>query len=1060
MNAQQTKKKRKSLDDLAPVDVKKGKWSQELTSIQQVAARAVRSLAFDCFGTELFTTSECRSQLLTLIGKVDRKKHFKLFEAIAAYESNLYLWENLPVATLEAKNALRYKARFPDFGIDCASADLSHSVQAKWYDKGRTVSFRSAATFFSYSTILGSQKLQIVMSEETQLCTTAKRLPNIEHVQISNERMADIILFCASSTVIATPSPALTDKMDESALQQSSKPEFTLRKCQQDAIQVISAAIAKNQYIIKCQMPCGSGKSIVISHVIQQKFQSGQKWIVFEPSLFLQHQMQSLLARELPQLKLAIINGENELPPYGWDLIVCTNQSARKIEDFEFDMVICDEGHHVERFLSQGEDDAKEEREEKNGKDEKNLEDEKVEDKIEGYLKVMANLQTKHYLLVSATLDEDEEFPPDYEYRLEQAIQDNVLCDYELCVPVLDGMGPDFNTKPTLAQLVKENRHVWNSVLAYCNCKTEAKAFQEELMKLDLSVAYMDATTPMDERKHILTQFEQGAVAVIVSIQVLGEGVDVPIADTCLFVNPRSSHDNVVQCVGRILRTHPSKTLAHIVLPALHEDQELARFLRIMQHQDPRLGKSFASKSPGRLNLVYPLEETKFQTKSEMQYVEHFTRLGELMPDSQWWTNYNLLVEFAAKFNRLPKQRELFNDYQIGNWIMTQRIRYNHGKLEESRKKALEMVQKWYWGKKIQRRPPQSWQSSYDLLLEYQKEFKEWPRSNVEYKSFHLGQWAVAQNTRKLSDEQRDLLKRVPYPYQMQRQEKSINKKVPKRTWEEAYDLLVQFCVKYHRFPKQKEKFHGFGLGSWMMVQKRCRVKLNLEQIGKLEQLKDWKWAQSTFKRKYTWKESYDALVLYANTYHGIPTIKETVNGYTLGRWVSQQRENYHSGRFKNKIKIKLLEDIPGWTWKVHKKSKSESVTWNPMWLRVEKFQKEFKRLPKGKEVFETFKVGQWLTSQHHLKTKGKLSDEKQKKLESLPGWKWRTKTNKTWNEHLALLEAYISEHKRLPAEDEKFQDANLGVWYKRQCATAKLTTIKRTKLAAVITKIQPDAPF
>ena len=58
-------------------------------------------------------------------------------------------------------------------------------------------------------------------------------------------------------------------------------------------------------------------------------------------------------------------------------------------------------------------------------------------------------------------------------------------------------------------------------------------------------------------------------VHVMVTVEVLGEGINIRNADTCMFVEPRNSYRSVIQAIGRVLRHHPSKTLAHVVFPAM-----------------------------------------------------------------------------------------------------------------------------------------------------------------------------------------------------------------------------------------------------------------------------------------------------------------------------------------------------------------------------------------------------------------------------------------------------------------------------------------------------------
>ena len=82
---------------------------------------------------------------------------------------------------------------------------------------------------------------------------------------------------------------------------------------------------------------------------------------------------------------------------------------------------------------------------------------------------------------------------------------------------------------------------------------------------------------------------------------VLSEGVDLPTATTCLYVEPRGSAIDVVQTVGRVLRLAPGKPLAYVVLPTWDERAELARFVRLLCAGDRRLRGRLG---PGRLGAA------------------------------------------------------------------------------------------------------------------------------------------------------------------------------------------------------------------------------------------------------------------------------------------------------------------------------------------------------------------------------------------------------------------------------------------------------------------------
>ena len=159
---------------------------------------------------------------------------------------------------------------------------------------------------------------------------------------------------------------------------------------------------------------------------------------------------------------------------------------------------------------------------------------------------------------------------PDFRYSMGQAMEDAVLCDYDLTVPLVT---PEHgHTYLSLADLLLKQAGRFRRVLAYCNSVREAKIFLMVLRKLGMAAWHMNGRTPAKKRRDILDQFAgrlQKTVHVLVTVEVLGEGINIPNADTCMFVEPRNSYRSIVQAIGRVLRPHPTKPLAHIVLPGV-----------------------------------------------------------------------------------------------------------------------------------------------------------------------------------------------------------------------------------------------------------------------------------------------------------------------------------------------------------------------------------------------------------------------------------------------------------------------------------------------------------
>ena len=157
---------------------------------------------------------------------------------------------------------------------------------------------------------------------------------------------------------------------------------------------------------------------------------------------------------------------------------------------------------------------------------------------------------------------------PDFRYTMGQAIDDGVLCDYDVTVPAVT----QHHTYVCLADLLMKQTGRFRRVLAYCNNVAEARTFKMVVEELGLAAWHINAATSQKRRMAAIEEFSGNLtkpVHVMVTVEVLGEGINIPNADTCMFVEPRSSYRSVIQAIGRVLRHHPCKTLAHIVLPAV-----------------------------------------------------------------------------------------------------------------------------------------------------------------------------------------------------------------------------------------------------------------------------------------------------------------------------------------------------------------------------------------------------------------------------------------------------------------------------------------------------------
>ena len=108
---------------------------------------------------------------------------------------------------------------------------------------------------------------------------------------------------------------------------------------------------------------------------------------------------------------------------------------------------------------------------------------------------------------------------------------------------------------------------LWQGVAAEASPATDAAEL------LDMAVQHVDGSTLAIVRTAQLDRLradpKRGVCQVISNARVLTEGVDVPALDAVVFLQPRKSKIDIVQAVGRVMRTYPGKQTGYIVIPVV-----------------------------------------------------------------------------------------------------------------------------------------------------------------------------------------------------------------------------------------------------------------------------------------------------------------------------------------------------------------------------------------------------------------------------------------------------------------------------------------------------------
>ncbi len=103
------------------------------------------------------------------------------------------------------------------------------------------------------------------------------------------------------------------------------------------------------------------------------------------------------------------------------------------------------------------------------------------------------------------------------------------------------------------------------SCLVYCVSRNHARHVTAAYRSAGINAAYCAADIPKAEREAIVSSFKAGRLAVIVSVDLFGEGLDVPGLFAVQLLRPTQSLTLHLQQIGRALRPEKNKEYALIL---------------------------------------------------------------------------------------------------------------------------------------------------------------------------------------------------------------------------------------------------------------------------------------------------------------------------------------------------------------------------------------------------------------------------------------------------------------------------------------------------------------
>ena len=320
-----------------------------------------------------------------------------------------------------------------------------------------------------------------------------------------------------------------------------------LRDYQENAVQHLWEAFDNNERVVLAA-PTGAGKSAIAARILSQAREKKLRLAFCVPFISLVDQTFDAFVREgIDEGDISIIQADNPFQNYSKPVQICSVDTLIRRKYLpEVDIVIYDEVHRNSALYKR-------------------------------WMKEFPNVKFAGLSATPWTRGMAEQWD-----RLiivattRELINKGHLCDYKYFAP----SSPDLSGVKVVAgdyhegqlsdvmsktELVADVVRTWKEkaegrpTLCFCVSRNHAKEVQSQFLAEGISCAYVDAYTPVDERKDIIKKLERGEFKVVVNIGTLTTGLDAPFVSCISLCRPTKSESLFVQILGRGLRTHSFK---------------------------------------------------------------------------------------------------------------------------------------------------------------------------------------------------------------------------------------------------------------------------------------------------------------------------------------------------------------------------------------------------------------------------------------------------------------------------------------------------------------------
>ena len=231
--------------------------------------------------------------------------------------------------------------------------------------------------------------------------------------------------------------------------------------------------------------------------------------------------------------------------------------------------------------------------------------------------------------------------------------------------------------------------------------------------------------------------------------------------------------------------------------------------------------------------------------------------------------------------------------------------------------------------------------------------------------------------------------------------------------------------------PKRYKTPVGLSLGEWLTTQRRVRAgqisgNLTEQQIARLDSV-GMEWEN---RNDAAWQRGLEEAKKFQEQFGNllVPAKYKTKDGYLLGSWIVNARQNRMFGRLSEEQIAQL--DVLGMTWDVF------DIRWEQGYALAATYAQEHGNLdvPRNYKTTDGKMLGHWLQNQEQAYEQKKLSADQIARLERI-GMYWGNRNDRQWNEVYQTAKRYFETQGNLnvPVAYVSPEGYALGKWVRRQ---------------------------